>query len=351
MRWRRANCRKSRDIHEYPAKRRDYVEDIGLSDMSGSMKIEEQLRAVLRLGHYSYETEKAYVSWYLRFVRFHGVRHPGTMAAPEVTEFLTDLAKAGVSASTQNQAFNAILFLYKHVLKIELGDIDALRASRPARLPVVLTQDEVKRLLAGMRGIEAVQAGLLYGCGLRLMECLRLRVKDVDVDGTTLTVRGGKGNKDRMLTLPAKVVPLIRAQLDYARMLHERDRGEGVPGVELPMALAEKAPAWAVSWEWFWVFPGNALSEDPSSGVTRRHHLHEIRISRELSRATALAKIPKKVTAHTLRHSFATHLLMRGVNIRSIQELLGHTNVQTTEIYTHVVKSMQGEVRSPLDDL
>lgn len=315
------------------------------------MKIIDQLREVLRLGHYSYETEKAYVGWYLRYVRFHGLRHPAEMGAEEVTAFLSYLAKDGVSASTQNQAFNAILFLYKKVLKIELGEIDALRAKRPVRLPVVLTPEEVKRVLAGMRGVEAVQAGLLYGCGLRLMECQRLRVKDIDIPGTTLTVRGGKGDKDRMLTLPVKIAPLLQAQLDYARTVFERVATDGVPGVALPMSLEEKAPAWAKSWEWFWVFPGDDLSVDPRSGVRRRHHIHEIRLSRALSRAVEQARLGKKVTAHTLRHSFATHLLMRGVNIRSIQELLGHANVQTTEIYTHVVKAMQGEVRSPLDDL
>jgi integron integrase len=328
-----------------------FVVDIKDSDKSMGMKIAEQLREVLRLGHYSIETEKAYLSWYLRFVRFHGLRHPAEMGEGEVTAFLTSLACDGVSASTQNQAFNAILFLYKKVLKIELGEIDAVRAKRPVRLPVVLTTEEVKRVLAGMRGVEAIQAGLLYGCGLRMSECLRLRVKDVDVEGTTLTVRGGKGDKDRMLTLPVRIAPLLRAQLDYARTVFDRDARDGVPGVELPLALAEKAPSWAKSWEWFWVFPGDELSKDPRSGIVRRHHSHEIRLSRALSRAVAEARLGRKVTAHTLRHSFATHLLMRGVNIRSIQELLGHSNVQTTEIYTHVVKAMQGEVRSPLDDL
>lgn len=305
----------------------------------------------MRVGRYSLETERAYVGWYLRYVKFHGLRHPESMGAGEVTEFLTALAKSGVSAATQNQALNALVFLYKRVLRIELGEINALRASRPVRLPVVLSPEEVRGLLSHMRGVEAVQAGLLYGCGLRVSECLNLRVKDVDVGSGVLTVRAGKGDKDRVLTLPVKLRPMLEAQLGFARLLHDRDRAEGLPGVFLPGALAEKAPVWAVSWEWFWLFPGSEVSTDPRSGVTRRHHVHDVRIGRALSRAAVLAKIPKKVTAHTLRHSFATHLLMRGVNIRSIQELLGHANVQTTEIYTHVVKAMQGAVRSPLDDL
>ena len=314
-------------------------------------KIADRIRAKLRLGHYSLETERAYVAWYLRYVRFHKLRHPAQMGAAEVEAFLTHLAKTGVSASTQNQALNAVVFLYKSVLGVPLGDFSAMRAERPARLPVVLTPEEVRALLAAMRGQEALQAGLLYGCGLRVSECLSLRIKDVDMAGGSLTVRAGKGGKDRMITLPVKLRPMLAAQLGFARALHDRDRAEGLPGVFLPDALAEKAPAWATSWEWFWLFPGDEPATDPRSGVTRRHHVHEIRLARALSRATALAKIPKKVTAHTFRHSFATHLLMRGVNIRSIQELLGHAHVQTTEIYTHVVKAMQGEVRSPLDDL
>lgn len=314
-------------------------------------KIADRLKGKLRLGHYSIKTEAAYVGWYLRFVRFHGLRHPEMMGAREVEAFLTDMANRGVSASTQNQALNAIVFLYKQVLGIELGDFSAMRAKRTQYVPVVLTPEEVRAVLAAMRGPEALQAGLLYGCGLRMSECLNLRIMDVDAAGGALTVHDGKGGKDRMITLPTRVRPALDAQIGFSRGLHERDRAAGSPGVFLPGALAEKAPAWATSWEWFWLFPGNELSVDPRSGVTRRHHAHEVRLSRALSRAVSQAGLAKKVTAHTLRHSYATHLLMRGVNIRSIQELLGHAHVQTTEIYTHVVKAMQGEIRSPLDDL
>lgn len=317
-----------------------------------TMKIADQLRNALRVGHYSLKTERAYVDWYLRYVKFHGMRHPNELGARELEAFLTDLAVTGrVSASTQNQALNAILFLYKRVLKVELGDLSALRARRGVRVPTVLTAEETKLILSGIQGVSGVQAGLLYGCGLRMSECLRLRVKDVDLAGGTVTVRGGKGGKDRVLTLPERLKPLLESQLGYVERIYERDRASGLEGVPMPMAMGEKAPSLAKSWDWFWVFPAEEVSEDPRDGVVRRPHAHEVRLSRAIARATALAGVRKRVTAHTFRHSFATHLLMRGVNIRSIQELLGHANVQTTEIYTHVVQAMQGVIRSPLDDL
>ncbi len=280
------------------------------------------------------------------------MRHPAEMEAEEVTAFLTDLAtNRGVSASTQNQALNALVFLYKHVLHKPLGEFDAVRACHKPRLPVVLTQEETRKILNAMNGLTALQARLLYGCGLRLMECLRLRIKDVDVDGGMLTVRGGKGDKDRALTLPQSILPSLQQQIEYARTLYEKDKSENKTGVELPGALAIKAPAWGRQWEWFWLFPADHHSTDPRSGVKRRHHEHEVNLSRAIQKAVQLAAIPKKVTAHTFRHSFATHLLMKGVNIRSIQEALGHSNVQTTEVYTHVVKAMQGAIQSPLDVL
>jgi integron integrase len=316
------------------------------------MKVSDQLRASLRLQHMSYRTEETYVAWYVRFVKFHGTRHPCEMGAAEIEAFLTDLAVNGhVSPSTQNQSLNALVFLYKHVIKKELGEISALRARQRDRLPVVLTVEETKALLAAMSSETGLQARILYGCGLRMMECMRLRVKDVDVGGNTLTVREGKGGKDRILTFPASLKVEMQRQLDYARSLYDQDAKHGVTGVEMPAALEAKAPSWGKSWEWFWVFPADHHSTDPRSGMIRRHHTHEVNLSRAIQRATKISGVAKKVTAHTFRHSFATHLLLKGVNIRSIQEALGHANVQTTEIYTHVVKAMQGAIRSPLDDL
>jgi integron integrase len=292
------------------------------------------------------------VSWFKRFVQHFGLRHPAEMGDAEVSSFLTHLAASReVAPSTQNQALNALVFLYGQVLKQPLGELSALRATRKPRMPVVLTLDETKAILAGIPGEVGLQARLLYGCGLRLMECLRLRVKDVDVAGNTLTVREGKGGKDRMLTFPASVKPDMLRQLEYARSLYDQDVKHGVTGVEMPSALEAKAPSWGQSWEWFWVFPGDHHSTDPRSGVIRRHHTHEANLSRAIQRATRNAGVTKKVTGHTFRHSFATHLLLKGVNIRSIQEALGHANVQTTKIYTHVVKARQGAIRSPLDDL
>ncbi len=275
------------------------------------------------------------------------------MGEAEVEAFLTDLAVRGrVAPGTQNQALNALVYLYKHVLEKPLGDISALRARPRDRLPVVLTVAEVKAILEAIpAGEVALQARLLYGCGLRLMECLRLRVKDLDLNGGCVTVRAGKGDKDRAITLPESLKGGLRQQLAYARSLYDADAANGTCGVSMPSALDTKAPAWGKSWEWFWVFPADHHSTDPVTGTVRRHHAHEANLSRAIQKATRTAGVPKKVTAHTFRHSFATHLLMKGVNIRSIQEVLGHANVQTTEIYTHVVKAMQGAVRSPLDDL
>ncbi len=318
---------------------------------SAERKLSDQLRDVMRLKHYSLATERAYLGWYVRYVRFHGLRHPKEMGAKEVEAFLTDLAKNGqVASATQNQALNALVFFYRHVLEVELGPLEAMRARRPERLPVVLSVDEVKAVLSRLRGVPALQSGLLYGCGLRIKECLRLRVQDVSVANGTVSVRCGKGAKDRMVTMPEKLKPLVQAQLGYARLLYDADRAADRAGVYLPTALEEKAPGWAKSWEWFWLFPAETVSTDPRSGEERRHHAVDTTLSRAIMKAAAAAKLEKKVTAHTFRHSFATHLLMRGVNIRSIQEALGHSNVQTTEIYTHVVQAMQGAIRSPLDD-
>ena len=237
------------------------------------------------------------------------------------------------------------------MLKVKLEGIDATRAKHQQRLPVVLTTGAVAELMKGVRGEAGLVCKLLYGCGLRVAEALALRIKDVDLIGNKLEVRGGKGDKDRVITLPKSLLQPLSEHRARMELIHKADRLAGVPGVFLPHALAARHPAAAVSWEWFWMFPSGSISKDPRSGVERRHHLHEIMISRELTRATKLAGLAKRVTAHTLRHSFATHLILRGVDIRSIQELLGHADVRTTEIYTQLARAMRGEITSPLDDL
>ena len=316
------------------------------------MKLEEQLRQVIRFKHYSYKTEENYVGWYRRYVLWHGKRHPAEMGAVEVEAFLTHLAvNRRVAAVTQNQALNALLFLYRDVLKIDLVGIDAKRAKHTKRLPVVLTQVEVAELLKCVEGEPGLVCKLLYGCGLRVTEALALRIKDVDLNGGTVAVRAGKGNKDRVVTLPKSLHQSLTEQRARIQRIHEADRAASLPGVMLPNAYEVKHPAAALSWEWFWMFPGNELSTDPRSGICRRHHMHDINVSRQLTRASGRAGITKRVTAHCLRHSYATHLILRGVDIRSVQELLGHSDVRTTEIYTKLAKAMRGEITSPLDDL
>lgn len=244
-----------------------------------------------------------------------------------------------------------MIFLYKEVLKVELEVIDAQRARHHKRLFVVLTSAEVAELLKGVKDEAGMVCKLLYGCGLRVAEALALRIKDVDLSGNKLEVRGGKGDKDRIITLPKSLLQPLAEHRARVKRIHLADRKAGLAGVFLPHAMEVKHPAAAISWEWYWMFPGSSLSTDPRSGVERRHHLHEINISRELTRATKQANLGKRVTAHVLRHSYATHLILRGVDIRSIQELLGHADVRTTEIYTQLAKAMRGEITSPLDDL
>ncbi len=330
------------------------------------MKLEEQLRRAIRVKHYSLKTEETYVGWYRRYVLWAGKRHPGEMGAAEVEGFLTWLAvERGVVAVTQNQALNALIFLYKEVLKVEVEGINAQRAKSARRMPVVLTSEEAGRLMRAVKGDAGMVCRLLYGCGLRVAEGLALRVKDVDVGGGKLEVRGGKGDKDRVMTLPKSLVPALTEHLARLRQLYEADRREGKPGVFLPGAMKgteqstehrvqiteQEQPHAGETWPWFWLFPAVGESLDPRSGVRRRHHIHEIGISRELARATELAQIGKRVTAHVLRHSFATHLILRGVDIRSLQTLMGHADVRTTQVYTETARAMRGEITSPLDDL
>lgn len=316
-----------------------------------STRLLDQVRERARYLHYSLRTEKAYVYWVRFFVRWHGLRHPRDMGAPQVQAFLTMLAnERRVSSSTHNQALSALLFLYREVLGLDLPWLqDLQRPSRGRRIPTVLGQDEVAALLAAMDGVMQLVARLLYGTGMRLMEALRLRVKDVDFDRKVIVIREAKGNKDRVVMLPASLAQGLRTQLAVARALWEQDRCTQHGGVEVPHALERKYPRVGQTWGWFWVFPSPGLSTDPADGVLRRHHLHEERLQRAIKRAVVAAAIPKRISAHTLRHSFATHLLQGGTDIRTVQELLGHSDVSTTMIYTHVLKMSAGTTQSPLD--
>ena len=308
------------------------------------------MRRIMRVKHYSLRTEKSYVHWVRRYIFYHNKRHPQEMGAGEVQSFLSYLAvNQRVSASTQNQALNALVFLYKHVLKKELGAIDAVRAWRPKRLPVVLTREEAQRVLSLLSGVKHLVFSLLYGSGLRLMECLRLRVKDIDFAAKYIIIRDGKGFKDRVTILPESVVPELKEHLVRVRALHEDFLRRGYGDVELPYALIRKYPNAGQEWAWQYVFPARNISTDPRTGTRRRHHIHESVLQRAVKRAVTLSGIAKSVGCHTMRHCFATHLLESGTDIRTVQELLGHKDVKTTMIYTHVMKKPGIDVRSPLD--
>ncbi|MDX1253385.1 MAG: integron integrase [Gammaproteobacteria bacterium] len=324
-----------------------------MSHTQNPPKLLEQVQAKLRVKHYSIRTERAYLDWVKRYILFHQKKHPAKMGAPEVEAFLSYLAVEGnVAASTQNQAKSALLFLYREVLEIDLPWLDNVTKARvPQRLPVVLTHAEVKVLLDRLEGTPWLMASLLYGAGLRLLECARLRVKDVEFERGELIVRDGKGQKDRVTMLPAMLTEPLRAHLVRVKRLHEEDLAAGHGDVYLPNALARKYPNAGKMWGWQYVFPANQLSIDPRSGVTRRHHADEKGLQRAVKRAVHAAGIVKPATPHTLRHSFATHLLQSGYDIRTVQELLGHKDVSTTMIYTHVLNKGGKGVRSPLDHL
>lgn len=328
------------------------VPSVGTVSAEGSEPWLERFEACMRLQRYSLRTEEAYRDWIRRYLRFHGGAAPGAMAESEVREFLEYLAVArNVSASTQNQALSALLFLYGTVLEQPLGNLkETVRARRPQRLPVVLSRAEVQRLLDVMEGTLGLIARLLYGTGLRLMEGLRLRVKDLDFDRGQIVVREGKGDKDRIVMLPGALREPLKVHLARVRVLWESDRAAGLPGVWMPDALDRKYPEAGKEWAWMWAFPAKRLAVDPRSGILRRHHAHETAVQRAVKASARLAGIEKAVAVHTLRHSFATHLLERGTDLRSVQELLGHNSVETTQIYTHVMRRPGIGVVSPLDD-
>ena len=313
----------------------------------------DQVRGKLRVKHYSIRTEEQYLQWIKRFILCHDKRHPKDMGAGEGEAFLTHLAVRGkVSASTQNQAKSAILFLYKQVLETELPWLDNVtRAKTPQRLPVVLTQKEAQSVLAKLSGTHWLVASLLYGAGMRLMEAIRLRVKDVEFTRGEIIVREGKGFKDRVTMLPQSVAAPLKLHLAKVKALHDEDLSHGHGDVYLPFALAKKYPNAGKEWGWQYVFPSKNISLDPRSGVARRHHIDEKGLQRAMKQAVRDARIVKPATPHTLRHSFATHLLQSGYDIRTVQELLGHADVSTTMIYTHVLNKGGRAVVSPLDNL
>lgn len=314
-------------------------------------KLLDQMRTIIRTRHYSYATEKTYLQWARRFILFHGKRHPAEMGAPEVEVFLSSLAiDRNVSASTQNQAMHALLFLYRDVLQINLPWLDGItRAQVSKRLPSVLTQHEVAQMLLHVAGTNGLIIKLLYGTGMRIKECLRLRIKDVDLARRQITIREGKGNKDRITMLPASLVEDLIAHIDERRRWHNIDLSTGHADVELPDAISRKYPRAGSEWAWQYMFAAPSYSTDPRTGSVRRHHWCERNIQRAVKEAAAAARIHKLVHPHTLRHSFATHLLENGYDIRTVQELLGHSDVSTTMIYTHVLNRGGMGVFSPLD--
>jgi len=321
--------------------------------MGSEPKLLDRVREVMRLKHYSIRTEESYINWMKRYILFHKRQHPKELGEGHVEEFLTHLAvKEKVAAPTQNQAFNALLFLYKEVLKMELvGIVDAVRARPSAHLPVVMTQAEAHRVLDAMEGTYGLMGRLLYGTGMRLMECIRFRVKGLDFDTNKITIRDGKGAKDRVTMLPESLKAPLKGHLERVKILHERDLADGFGRVYLPYAPARKYPNADREWGWQWVFPAKGLSRDPRSGVTRRHHVHENALQKAVQDAVRLAGLSKPASCHAFRHSFATHLLENGYDIRTVQELLGHKDVSATMIYTHVMQKPGIGVKSPLDSI
>jgi len=314
-------------------------------------KLGQQIRAKIQTLHYSKRTEQTYSSWVWRFISFHDNKHPQHMGKPEIEQFLSHLAtKEQVAASTQNQALSALIFLYRTVLEQPFDDsINITRASRPSHIPVVFTKDEVKRVLSNLTGRQWLMASLLYGAGLRLTECIRLKVKDIDFQSNQLIIRDGKGFKDRVTLLPRDCHTALKKQLDFVKTQHNQDLKRGYGSVFLPYALARKYPNAAYQYIWQWIFPADKISTDPNSGVKQRHHVSEQIVQRAVKQSIQNSRINKGGSCHTLRHSFATHLLENGYDIRTVQDLLGHKDVRTTMIYTHVMNKGPLGVISPLD--
>lgn len=311
----------------------------------------DTMREKIRVKHYSSKTEKQYVDWAERFIRFHGIRHPAEMGRAEVEAFLTHLAMVkNVSASTQNQALHALLFMYEHVVGVKLENVQPMRAKKSVHVPTVLSKEEVQKVLSRLNGVYYIIGRLLYGSGMRLMECMRLRVKDVDFDLKTVTVRETKNDRDRVTVLPSSVIDPLRTHLKRVQLQHEEDLRLGFGSVEMPGALARKYPNAEYEWGWQYVFPASEFSKDPRSGIVRRHHLFETSVQKQIRRAAKEAGIIKPTSPHILRHSFATHLLQDGYDIRKIQELLGHQDLKTTMVYTHVAIVGAG-IMSPADRL
>ncbi len=328
---------------------------MSMPPQASSKKLLTEMRDLMRRLHYSIHTERAYCDWVSRFVCFHQLESRDALcvdAESKVEAFLTHLAvQESVAASTQNQAFNALVFLFTRVLERPLENVSAARSRKEPRIPVVLTREEVKQVLALLEGTSELVVKLLYGCGLRITEAVRLRVQDIDYGYKQVTVRNGKGNRDRVTPFPGSLEPLIKNHLERVQLIHEQDLQKGYGAVYLPSSLARKYPQAETEWNWQYVFPSRKLSEDPRSKVTRRHHLDQSVVNKAIKQAVRRVGIAKKVSAHTFRHSFATHLLQRGTDIRTIQSLLGHKDLQTTMIYTHVLKQGGEGVASPLDDL
>lgn len=312
-------------------------------------KFLDSIREKIRLKHYSYKTEKAYVDWAERYIRFHGIRHPAEMGRDEVAQFISHLAiEKNVSAATQDQALHALLFMYEHVVGTKLEHVEFLRSKKSKHIPEVLTKDEVKLILGRLRGVYYIIGRLLYGSGMRLMECMRLRVKDINFEMRTVVVRDPKNNRDRVTVLPSSIIDPLRAHLKRVSLQHEEDLRIGHGSVELPYALVEKYKTAQYDLDWQYVFPAGDYSTDPRSGIVRRHHLYETSVQKQIRRAAREAGITKPCGPHILRHSFATHLLQEGCDIRKIQELLGHQDLKTTMIYTHVANVGAG-IKSPAD--
>lgn len=313
--------------------------------------LEEKMREALRLRHRAYSTEKTYLLWVRGFQGFVNGKDPASLEGRDLRNYLSSLAiEKKVSASTQNQALNAIVFLFRHVLGKDVGDeLSAVRAQQRRRLPVVLAINEIQQIFRYMTGVHRLMAKLTYGCGLRLHECLKLRIKDIDFEQNMVIVRSGKGDRDRRTVLPESVKGELGEHISEIRTLYEKDRAEGINGVWLPDALERKYPSAGTEWAWFWLFPSKSLSVDPLTLTVRRHHIHPVSLQKAFHEALKKSGVPKQASVHTLRHSFATHLLEKGYDIRMIQELLGHRNLQTTMIYTHVASRNVVGVRSPLD--